>query len=85
MPVLLTDNIACELGLSNSTIGIFRELAYDDQQNSDGLKVSSEVFPTNTMYVRKPLYAMIEVRISHVQTSLDGLHPKLVPIPLIKK
>ena len=33
MPVLLTDNIACELGLSNGTQGIFRELIYDDQED----------------------------------------------------
>jgi hypothetical protein len=84
MPVLLTDNIACELGLSNSTHGIFRELVYDDQQNSDGLKVINKVFPTNTIYARKPLYALVEVRTSQVETSLDGLRHKLIPIPLIK-
>ncbi len=51
MHVLLTDNIACELGLSNGTQGIFRELVYDDQEDPDGLKIRSEVFPSNTTYM----------------------------------
>ncbi|CAF1369224.1 unnamed protein product [Adineta steineri] len=85
MPVLLTDNIACELGLSNGTQGIFRELIYDDQEDTDGLKIKSEVFPSNTIYIRKPLYALVEINTSQLETSLDGLRPKLIPIPLIKK
>ena len=85
MPVLLTDNMACELGLSNGTQGIFRELIYDDQQDPSSLKVKSEVFPSNTIYVRKPLYALVEINTSQVETSLDSLRPKLIPIPLIKK
>jgi hypothetical protein len=85
MPVLLTDNIACELGLSNGTQGIFRELIYDDQEDPDGLNVRSEVFPSNTIYIRKPLYALVEINTSQVETNLDGLRPKLIPIPLIKK
>ena len=85
MPVLLTDNIACELGLSNGTQGIFRELVYDDQEIPDGLKIKSDVFPSNTIYVRKPLYALVEINTSQVETSLDGLRLKLIPIPLVKK
>jgi hypothetical protein len=85
MPVLLTDNIACELGLSNGTQGIFRELVYDDQEDSVSLTVKSAVFPSNTVYIRKPLYALVEINASQLETSLDGLRPKLIPIPLIKK
>ena len=84
MPVLLTDNIACELGLSNGTQGIFRELVYDDQVDLGSLKVKSDVFPSNTIYIRKPLYALVEINTSQVETDLDGLPPKLIPIPLIK-
>ncbi len=83
--MLFTDNIACELGLSNGTQGIFRELVYDDREDSSGLKVKSEVFPSNTIYIRKPLYALVEINTSQVETNFDGLRPKLVPIPLIKK
>ncbi|CAF1523971.1 unnamed protein product [Adineta ricciae] len=64
MPVLLTNNIACELGLTNDKNG---------------------VFPSNTIYVRKPLYALVEINTSQVETNLDGLRPKLIPIPLVKK
>ena len=82
MPVLLIDNIACELGLSNSTQGIFRELVYNDQEESSGLNVKNEIFPSNTIYIRKTLYALVEINTSQVETNLDGLRPKLIPIPL---
>lgn len=85
MPVLLTDNIACELGLSNGTQGIFRELVYDDQEQGDALQMKSSIFPSSTIYVRKPLYALVEINTSQLGTSLNGLRPKLIPIPLIKK
>ena len=85
MPVLLTDNIACELGLSNGTQGIFRELVYDEQEDPVTFNVSNAVFPSNTIYVRKPLCALMEINFSHVETSLDGLQPKLIPISLVKK
>ncbi|CAF1107839.1 unnamed protein product [Adineta ricciae] len=85
MPVLLTDNIACDLGLSNGTQGIFRKLIYDDQEDPTDSKIKREVFPSNTIYIRKPLYALVEINTSQVETSLIGLRPKLIPIPLIKK
>lgn len=85
MPVLLTDNIACELGLSNGTQGIFRELVYDEEENASNFNIKSKVFPSDTIYIRKPLYALVEVNTSQLETSLDGLRPKLIPIPLIKK
>jgi len=85
MPVLLTDNIACELGLLNGTQGIFRELVYDDQEEPGSFKIKSDVFLPNTIYIRKPLYALVEINTSQVETNLDGLRPKLIPIPLIKK
>jgi Helicase len=85
MPVLLTDNIACELGLSNGTQGVFRELIYDDQEEPGAFNVKTDVFPSNTTYIRKPLYALVEINRSQVETNLNGLPPKLIPIPLIKK
>jgi len=85
MPVLLTDNIACELGLSNGTQGIFRQLIYDDQEEPGFFKVKSDVFPSNTIYIRKPLYALVEINTSQLETNLNGLRPKLIPIPLMKK
>ena len=85
MPVLLTDNIACELGLSNGTQGIFREFVYDDQESPAVFKVKSEVFPWNTICVRKLLYTLVKINMSEMEISLDGLRPKLIPFPLIKK
>jgi hypothetical protein len=85
MPVLLTDNIACELGLSNGTQGIFRELVYDDQENPVTFNMNNAVFPPNTIYVRKPLYSLVKINSSQVETSLDGLQSKLIPISLVKK
>jgi hypothetical protein len=85
VPVLFTDNIACELALWNGTQGIFRELVYDDQEDPGGLKVKSELFRSYTICARKPLYALMEINTSQVETSLDGLCPRLIPIPLIKK
>ncbi len=85
MPVLLTDNIACELGLSNGTQGIFRELIYDDQETLDNFKINSDVFPSNTVYIRKPLYALVEINTSQIETTLEDLPPKVIPIPMIKK
>jgi hypothetical protein len=84
MPVLLTDNIACELELSNGTQGIFRELIYDDHEDLGDLKIKIDVFPSNTIYIRKLLYALVEINTSQLETSLDGLPPKIIPIPLIK-
>ncbi|CAF1490868.1 unnamed protein product [Rotaria sordida] len=49
MPVVLTQNIAIELGLINGMSGIFRQLVYDvDSVSTDML---SEAFPNNTQYV----------------------------------
>ncbi|CAF1461499.1 unnamed protein product [Adineta ricciae] len=76
---------ACEIGLSNGTQGIFRELIYDDQKDPSDLKIKSEIFPSNAIYIRKPLYALVELNASQVVTNLDGLRRKLIPIPLIKK
>ena len=75
MPVLLTDNVVCELRLSNGTQGIFRELIYDDQEEPGDFKIKSEVFPSNTIYIRKPLYALVEINRSQVEIDLDGLRP----------
>ena len=85
MPVLLKDNIACELGLSNGSQGIFRELVYDDKEDSVNFNMNNAIFPSNSIYVRKPLYALVEMNPSQVETNLDGLQPKLMPISLVKK
>ena len=34
----------------------------------------------NTIYVRKPLYALIEINSSQIKTNFDGLQLKLIPL-----
>ncbi|CAF4940751.1 unnamed protein product, partial [Rotaria socialis] len=48
MPVLLQENIACEIGLSNGTLGIFHELIYDEtKEHTTGADES--IFTTDTV------------------------------------
>ena len=85
MPVLLTDNIACELELSNGSQEIFRELLYDDKEDPVNFNTNKAIFPSNSIYVRKLLYALVEMNSSQVEINFDDLQPKLIPISLVKK
>ena len=83
MPVLLQENIACEVGLSNGTQGIFRELIYDP--TSELTNGSDEgVFTTDTAFVRNAKYALVEIPKSKTK-KLDSLDPLIIPIPVIEK
>jgi ATP-dependent exoDNAse (exonuclease V) alpha subunit len=83
MPVILTQNIAIELGLINGTNGIFRQLVYED--DSVSTDVISETFPSNTRYIQKPLYALIEIVRSKIECNFEQLQSNLVPIPLMEQ
>ncbi|CAF4739951.1 unnamed protein product, partial [Rotaria sp. Silwood2] len=83
MPVILTQNIAIELGLINGMNGIFRQLVYEeDPVSTDAL---SETFPNNTRYIRRPLYALIEIVRSKIECNFEYLQSNLVPIPLMEQ
>ena len=83
MPVILTQNIAIELGLINGVNGIFRQLVYQaDSVSTDNL---SEAYPSNTQYIHRPLYALIEIARSKIECNMEELPLKLVPIPLIEQ
>lgn len=83
MPVLLQENIACELGLSNGTQGIFRELVYDQtSQFTNGS--DEEFFTTDTVFVRNAQYALVEIPKSKIK-NLDSLNPFIIPIPVVEK
>ena len=59
MPIILTQNIAIELGLINGLNGIFRQLVYQvDCVSTNSL---SEALPSSTQYIRRPSYAIIEI------------------------
>lgn len=49
IPVLLQDNIACELGLSNGAPSVFRQLVYDD--TSDHTMGSEEALFTSDTFL----------------------------------
>ena len=83
IPVILTQNIAIELGLINGVNGVFRQLVY--QENSVSTDVISEEFPNNTRYVHQPLYALVEINKSKIEHGLEQLQPKLIPIPVMEQ
>ena len=78
MPVLLTENLATELGLSNGTRGIFRQLVYED--SSDNGSFQEILFPKNTKFITQPKYALVEFFNCKLESSLDELESKIIPI-----
>ena len=83
MPVLLQENIACELGLSNGAPGIFRELVYGEtSEQTTG--ADEGVFTADTIFVRNAQYALVEIPKSKMK-KLDSLDPCIIPIPVIEK
>ncbi|CAF1504876.1 unnamed protein product [Adineta steineri] len=83
MPVILTQNLAIELGLINGINGVFRQLVYE--ADSVSTAALSNTFPNNTQYVHRPLYALIEIARSKIECNLETLQPKIVPIPLMEQ
>ena len=83
MRVTLTQNIAIELGLINGMNGIFRQLVYEEDSVPKG--VISKTFSSNTRYLRKPLYAIIEIVRSKIECNFEQLRSNLVPIPLMEQ
>ena len=76
MPVILTQNIAIELGLLNGVNGIFRQLAYQtDSLSTDNL---SEAYLSNTQYVHRPLCALVEIPRSKIGCNMEELPSKFV-------
>ena len=84
MPVILTQNVAIELGLINGMNGIFRQLVYEEDSDLTDV-ITSERFPSNTRYIGKPLYAIVEIVRSKIQCNFEQLQSNLVPIPLMEQ
>ncbi|CAF4251337.1 unnamed protein product [Rotaria socialis] len=78
MPVLLTENIATELGLSNGTRGIFRQLVYDEV--CDDIQFDETVFPKHTKFITHPKYALVEFSSCKLDSGLRDLQTKIIPI-----
>ena len=81
MPVLITHNIATELHISNGSIGRLVKVVYEDEEEShDATAISNPTFPSNTVYVRKPLYALVQLPQCKLATALTDLQPTCIPI-----
>ncbi|CAF1541612.1 unnamed protein product [Rotaria sordida] len=78
MPVLLTENIATELGLSNGTRGSFRQLVYDEPP--EDVRYHSQNFPPNLKFITQPKYALVEFPSCKLDEKLAQLSSKIVPI-----
>ncbi|CAF5164478.1 unnamed protein product, partial [Rotaria magnacalcarata] len=80
MPVLLTENVATELGLSNGTRGIFHQLVYEE--SSADIQFQDKNFPTNTKFITQPKYALVEFLNCKLDSELAELQAKIIPIPI---
>jgi hypothetical protein len=81
MPVLITHNIATELHISNGSIGRLVKVAYEDEEQShDATAISNPTFPSNTVYVRKPLYALVQLPQCKLTSVLTDLQPTCILI-----
>ncbi|CAF3724853.1 unnamed protein product [Rotaria sp. Silwood1] len=80
MPVLITHNIATELHISNGSIGRLIRLVIEDGENLRLDNIGDPKFPNNTVYMRKPLYALVELPQCKLASSLTDLEPTMIPI-----
>ncbi|CAF3400609.1 unnamed protein product [Rotaria socialis] len=80
MPVLLTENVATELGLSNGTRGIFHQLVYEESSADN--QFQDRNFPTNTKFITQPKYALVEFPNCKLDSELAELQAKIIPIPI---
>ena len=80
MPVLLTENIATELALSNGARGIFRQFVYEESPAD--VQFHNTNFPANTKFITQPKYALVEFSHCKVDSELAELQPKIIPIAI---
>ncbi len=80
MPVLLTENIATELGLSNGTRGIFHQLVYEEC--FDDTQLYQTNFPAHTKFVLQPKIALVEFPNCKLNSALSKLGQKIIRICL---
>ncbi|CAF1263433.1 unnamed protein product [Rotaria sordida] len=80
MPVLLTENVASEIGLSNGTRGIFRQFIYEESPKD--VRYQNKNFPPNTKFMTQSKYALIEFPDCKLDDKLAELQSKIVPIAI---
>ncbi|CAF3692143.1 unnamed protein product, partial [Rotaria socialis] len=71
---------ATELGLSNGTRGIFRQLVYEE--TSADTQFQDKNFPTNTKFITQPKYALVKFPNCKLDSELAELQAKIIPIPI---
>ncbi|CAF1038423.1 unnamed protein product [Didymodactylos carnosus] len=65
---------------------LFLVIVYEDElDNETSTAATTDDFPPDTMFVRKPLYALVEIQKSNISSKLDTLPQKLVPIALVEE
>ncbi|CAF0943298.1 unnamed protein product [Didymodactylos carnosus] len=81
MPLLITHNIATELHISNGSIGRLVKVVYEDEEQPyDTTAISNPTFPSNTVYRRKPMYALVQLPQCKLASGLTDLQPTFIPI-----
>ncbi|CAF1633002.1 unnamed protein product [Adineta ricciae] len=80
MPVLLTENIATELGLSNGTRGVFHQLVYEECLQDTQLYENN--FPEHTKFVLQRKHALVDFPSCKLDYALSKLEQKIIPICL---
>jgi hypothetical protein len=84
MKIMLTDNIATELGLANGTACIFHRLLYAENERDDNVKKCKD-FPGDSKYITNALYALVEIVNGALPIAFDNLPRRFVPIPVRSK
>lgn len=84
MKVMLTENIATELGLANGTIGIFHRLIYETEESNLDY-IDSPEFCNQYRYVTRPLVALIEIPDHRLKFKFEDLPWGIVPISVRTK
>ena len=71
MPVLLIENVATELALSNGACGIFRQLVYEESPADVQFHYTN--FPKSTKFITQPKYALVEFPHCKIDSELAEL------------
>lgn len=85
MPLMLTRSLFTEVGLSNGTMNLFKELVYNDEveehsyNNFKSNIMDKTIFQTNTMNIRFPLYVLLKLINPILLPELKGSPPILYP------
>ena len=78
MPILLTENVATELALSNGTRGILRQLVYEESPADVQFHYTN--FPKTAKFITQPKYALVEFPQCKIDSELAELQSKIIPI-----